>query len=157
MRAIVAVLICVSVSSCSLARPINIDHSALPEAKNWYRQGDLDSAESVLLQLQRKQQGSAESDFLLANIYFRQQRLAAAKKQYERVLAQQSNHQRAWHNLALTQLRLTTDTLMRARVALMQLPEADQQLLQVLLKLQRIPSQTKSQAPITEHQSDYAF
>lgn len=111
--------------------------SSLDSARYWYRQGDLVSAEQQLNRLHRQLLATAESWRLLGNIHFRQQRLAAAESAYREALELAPSDRKSWHNLAITQLRRTTSSLMLARVKLGQLDPQDRQLLDTLLQLQR--------------------
>ncbi|OIM99873.1 hypothetical protein BFR57_04790 [Idiomarina sp. MD25a] len=110
----------------------------LGNAKAWYEQGDLLSAEQQLNALHQNGAGSAASWRLLGNIHLRQHRLEAAREAYQKSVQLNPHEADVWHNLALTELRQTTATLMRARTQLQRLPDEDERLLALLLKLQRV-------------------
>ncbi len=110
----------------------------LGNAKAWYEQGDLLSAEQQLHALHQHGAGSAESWRLLGNIHLRQHRLEAAREAYRTSVQLNPHESDVWHNLALTELRQTTATLMKARTQLQRLPDEDERLLSLLLKLQRV-------------------
>jgi predicted Zn-dependent protease len=108
------------------------------QAKQWYLQGDLLTAEQQLNRLHLRQLDTPQSWRLLGNIQFRQQRLAAAEQAYQQALRYDANDRLSWHNLALVRLRQTTATLMQARAELGELSAGDAVLLDQLLKLQRV-------------------
>ena len=110
----------------------------LGSAKSWYEQGDLLSAEQQLTALHQNGAGSADSWRLMGNIHLRQHRLEAAREAYKQSVKLNPHEADVWHNLALTELRQTTATLMRARTELQRLPDEDERLLTLLLKLQRV-------------------
>lgn len=95
------------------------------------------SAEQVLNRLHRAQLDSQQSWRLLGNIHFRQQRLEAAEQAYRHALEQDDQDALSWHNLALVRLRQTTATLLSARAQLNHLSNNDEQLLDMLMRLQR--------------------
>ena len=108
------------------------------QAKQWYLQGDLLTAEQQLNRLHLRQLDTPQSWRLLGNIQFRQQRLAAAEQAYQQALRYDANDRLSWHNLALVRLRQTTATLMQARAELGELSAGDAVLLDQLLKQQRV-------------------
>ncbi|MEC9320527.1 MAG: hypothetical protein VYD08_11645, partial [Pseudomonadota bacterium] len=62
----------------------------------------------------------------------------AAREAYRKSVQLNPHEADVWHNLALTELRQTTATLMKARTQLQRLPDEDERLLALLLKLQRV-------------------
>lgn len=130
---------CLGLVSCSatVAQQQQQQH-LLDNARSWYQHGDLLSAEQQLHRLHQRDLATAESWRLLGNIQFRQQRMQAAKQAYQQALALAPTDADSWHNLALTQLRLTTSVLMSARTQLGQLTAEDARLLDTLLRLQRV-------------------
>lgn len=107
-------------------------------AKAWYVTGDLDSAEQHLQWLHNKGLASSQSWALLGNIYFRQYRFEASEKAFLRSLELDASNEDIWFNLALNQLRQTTNTLMDARIELNKVDGQLGNLLDDLLALQKL-------------------
>ncbi|WP_157981324.1 tetratricopeptide repeat protein [Aliidiomarina sanyensis] len=80
-----------------------------------YHQGDFVSAESYLNQLVKREPKRVRAWFLLGQIHLRHQRLPAAERAFLQVVKLEPDLQEAWHNLAVTQLRTATATLIEAR------------------------------------------
>lgn len=80
-----------------------------------YEAGDFLSAEAYLHQLLENEPSFAEGWFILGNLHLRQHRFAAAQRAYEHALRLAPEHALAWHNLAITQLRIATATLVESR------------------------------------------
>ena len=117
---------------------IQEQHHVYEQAKQWYLQGDLLTAEQQLNRLHLRQLDTPQSWRLLGNIQFRQQRLDAAEQAYQQALSYDPSDSLSWHNMGLVRLRQTTATLMQARAELGKLSHADAVLLDKLLKLQRV-------------------
>ncbi|WP_194755926.1 tetratricopeptide repeat protein [Aliidiomarina indica] len=98
-----------------------------------YDAGDFLSAEAYLHQLLEHEPRFAEGWFLLGNLHLRQHRFSAAQRAYEYTLNLAPDHALAWHNLAITQLRIATATLIESR---QQGPLHQPELLEWLLNLQ---------------------
>ncbi|MBF38476.1 hypothetical protein [Idiomarina sp. UBA4520] len=139
ITSIAVLTLIVSLSGCSATVAEQKQSlKSFENAKSWYLSGDLDSAEHHLQWLHSKGLASSQSWALLGNIYFRQYRFEASEQAYLRSLEFDSSNNDIWFNLALNQLRQTTNTLMDARV---QLKETDDQLdglLKDLLALQKL-------------------
>lgn len=109
----------------------------LKQATRWYQAGDLTAAEQHLVWLHDNGLATAQSWGMLGNIYFRQYRFKASERAYVRSLELDSGNQDIWFNLALNQLRQTTNTVMDARVELDDLDDGLKELLTQLLALQQ--------------------
>lgn len=107
-------------------------------ALDWYQSGDLLSAEQHIQWLHSKEMGTDKSWALLGNIYFRQYRFKAAESAYRKSLALNASDHSVWFNLALLQLRETTNTLMDARVEADSFDTELEVLLKKLLMMQKV-------------------
>lgn len=114
-----------------------VREQSLETAVGWYRSGDLLSAEQHLQWLHRKGLGTDKSWALLGNIYFRQYRFEASEAAYGKSLKLNASNKSIWFNLALLNLRQTTNVLMDARVELDTFDGELEKLLSELLKLQQ--------------------
>jgi len=112
--------------------------SSLETAIEWYKSGDLLSAEQHLQWLHRKGLETDSSWALLGNIYFRQYRFEASESAYSQSLKLNPSDNKVWFNLALLSLRQTTNILMDARVELETFDGELERLLNELLKLQKV-------------------
>jgi opacity protein-like surface antigen len=110
---------------------------SVESAINWYKTGDLLSAEQHLQWLHRKGLGTDKSWKLLGNIYFRQYRFQASQSAYRNSLRMNAADKEVWFNLALLSLRQTTNILMDARVELDTFDGELETLLSELLELQK--------------------
>ncbi|WP_126781978.1 hypothetical protein [Idiomarina ramblicola] len=111
---------------------------SLEAAVNWYSNGDLLSAEQHLQWLHRKGLGTDKSWALLGNIYFRQYRFKASEPAYWKSLKLNASDKNVWFNLALLNLRQTTNVLMDARVELDTFDGELEKLLNELLRIQKV-------------------
>lgn len=125
-----------------------VREQSLETAINWYRNGDLLSAEQHLQWLHRKGLGTDKSWALLGNIYFRQYRFKASESAYGQSLKLNSSDRKVWFNLALLNLRKTTNILMDARVELEIFDEELERLLNELLRLQQARLNDAPDVPI---------
>lgn len=125
-----------------------VREQSLESAINWYKDGDLLSAEQHLQWLHRKGLGTDKSWALLGNIYFRQYRFEASESAYGRSLKFNSSDRNVWFNLALLNLRQTTNILMDARVELDTFDGELERLLNQLLKLQQARLNDAPEVPI---------
>lgn len=80
-----------------------------------YTAGHLDLAEGMYRQLLSIRENYAPAWFRLGNIYARSNRLAAAVSAYQRCIQIDSEHEKAWFNLAVTRMRQSTDVLIQAQ------------------------------------------
>lgn len=80
------------------------------EADKAYAAEDWATAEVAYRRLTESVAAEAENWFRLGNIYVRRDRPYDAIALYREALVRDPRHARAWHNLALTQLRVATNT-----------------------------------------------
>ncbi|TRW49482.1 tetratricopeptide repeat protein [Aliidiomarina halalkaliphila] len=103
-------------ATSSHQRPVLESITTLEQgARIAYTAGDFLSAEAYLHQLLEHEPSFAEGWFLLGNLHLRQHRFVAAQRAYEHALRLAPEHTLAWHNLAITQLRIATATLVESR------------------------------------------
>ncbi|MCK7458282.1 tetratricopeptide repeat protein [Idiomarina aminovorans] len=110
---------------------------SIESAVEWYKTGDLLSAEQHLQWLHSKGLGTDKSWKLLGNIYFRQYRFQASESAYRNSLKINESDESVWFNLALLNLRQTTNVLMDARAQLDNFDGELEMLLNKLLELQK--------------------
>jgi len=111
---------------------------SIESAVDWYKTGDLLSAEQHLQWLHRKELGTDKSWKLLGNIYFRQYRFHASESAYRNSIKLNASDKSVWFNLALINLRQTTNILMDARAELDGFDGELEMLLNELLELQKV-------------------
>lgn len=120
---IACLLVCLSsflLGGCTSSASISVD--VADRMQTWeqaailaYHQGDFVTAEGHLNQLLAQEPTRVRAWFLLGQIHLRHQRLPAAERAFRQVIALEPEVQEAWHNLAVTQLRSATATLIEAR------------------------------------------
>lgn len=111
-------------------------------ARHAYQQGDLHAAEGLWRQLLQRDKQLYEGWCQLGHIGFRQHQYQSAVEAYQRCLQLHPQQPAIWHNLAVVRLRQATELLLQGQAYADQQEASDtqqqQQLLQHLLKLQRV-------------------
>lgn len=95
----------------SESKAIDIEH----RAESYYKQANLELAESEYRKLVKAVPLYAKGWFRLGNIYMRMGQLDAAIVHYEKALQFDSKMSKAWHNLALARVRQATNTLVEGQ------------------------------------------
>lgn len=109
-------------------------------AETAYRSGQLELAEGLYRQLLSEKRNYAPAWFRLGNIYTRTNRLDAAVTAYQNCINSDSEHAKAWHNLAIARVRQATDILIEAQNHLVVDTSAKSRMDQLFLELMRIQS-----------------
>lgn len=81
-----------------------------------YQQGDLLSAESMLLKNTALFEKDVDSWFLLGNLYLRTAQYSAAQRAYLHASKYRPEQPEIWHNLALVYLRQATQSLLEGQL-----------------------------------------
>lgn len=114
------------------APPINLAEVYSLAAKA-YAEQDWEGSEKHYATLTRKAPEEAEPWFKLGNIYARTQRPALAIQYYRETVVRDSQHIKAWHNMAIIQLRVARQSF----VELEMLVKPDNPLHQKSVKIQK--------------------
>lgn len=77
-----------------------------------YQQGDLLSAESLLLNNVTRFEKDVDSWFLLGNVYLRTAQYPAAQRAYLQASKYKPEQAEIWHNLAVVYVRMATQSLL---------------------------------------------
>ena len=88
--------------------PADVRHAA----QIAYQQGDLLSAESMLLNNVRRFEKDVDSWFLLGNVYLRTAQYPAAQRAYLQASKYKPEQAEIWHNLAVVYVRMATQALL---------------------------------------------
>jgi cytochrome c-type biogenesis protein CcmH/NrfG len=109
-RSLIAAVLLVALSGCEQT-PTKPDAPKLDLAETYnlaseaYAEQDWAEAEKQFVILTRESPGEAEPWFKLGNIFARTLRTEPAIKAYRETLVREPQHVKAWHNMAVLQLR----------------------------------------------------
>ena len=98
------------VCACETAMPHGGALATYQESMRAYRSGDLAGAESGLTALTRRFPGEADAWFRLGNVRAKDNRLDDAIAAYREALVRDPRFAKAWHNLAVVQLRQASES-----------------------------------------------
>lgn len=115
MRILIGVVLaCICVGCSSVAESdfeLQLTESRIQQA---YKRGDLGEAEALLRKRIKRQGSDSTSWLMLGKVLMRTHDYTAAQQAYQTATRLDPNHSSAWHQLAVSHLRLATEALIEA-------------------------------------------